>query len=42
MKPENASKILALPDVGGALVGGASLNYKEFLAIIDLASAKSE
>ena len=42
VKPENASKILALPDVGGALVGGASLNPKEFLAIIDLASAKSE
>lgn len=42
VKPENASKILALPDVGGALVGGASLNPKEFLAIIDLASRKSE
>ena len=35
MKPENASKILVLPDVGGVLVGGASLNPKDFLAIID-------
>lgn len=41
VKPENASKILALPDVGGALVGGASLNSKDFLAIIDAASRKS-
>ena len=42
VKPENASKILALPHVGGALVGGASLNPEDFLAIIDKTSGKSE
>ena len=42
VKPENASKILVLPEVGGALVGGASLNPKDFLAIINAASGKSE
>jgi len=31
-----------LPDVGGVLVGGASLNPKDFLAIIDKTSGKSE
>ncbi len=34
VKPSNAAEILALPDVGGALVGGASLKAKDFLAII--------
>ncbi|AYV48105.1 triose-phosphate isomerase [Caulobacter flavus] len=34
VKPENAAEILALPEVGGALVGGASLKAKDFLAII--------
>jgi len=33
VKPENAAGILALPEVGGALVGGASLNAADFLAI---------
>ena len=42
VKPENASKILALPHVGGALVGGASLNPKDFLAIINKTSGKLE
>ncbi|MDE8348825.1 MAG: triose-phosphate isomerase [Acidocella sp.] len=32
-KPGNAEAILALPEVGGALVGGASLPAAEFLAI---------
>ena len=30
----NASALLAVPDVGGALVGGASLKAAEFLSII--------
>ena len=30
---ENASTILNLPDVNGALVGGASLNSKKFIDI---------
>lgn len=34
VKPENAAAILALADVDGALVGGASLKATDFLAII--------
>lgn len=33
VKPDNAAVLLALPEVGGALVGGASLTAKSFLAI---------
>jgi triosephosphate isomerase len=33
VKPGNAAALLALPEVGGALVGGASLNAADFLAI---------
>ena len=33
VKPANARALLALPNVGGALVGGASLAAAEFLAI---------
>lgn len=33
VKPGNAAAILALPEVGGALVGGASLVAEDFLAI---------
>ena len=33
VKPDNAAGLMALPDVGGALVGGASLMAKDFLAI---------
>ncbi len=33
VKPGNAAELLALPDVGGALVGGASLVAADFLAI---------
>jgi triosephosphate isomerase len=34
VKPENAAELLALPDVDGALVGGASLDAESFAAII--------
>ncbi len=34
VKPENAAEILKLANVGGALVGGASLKAADFLAII--------
>ncbi len=34
VKPANAEEILALPEVGGALVGGASLKAADFEAII--------
>ncbi len=33
VKPENAADILSLPDVNGALVGGASLKALEFQSI---------
>ena len=33
VKPDNASMLLAVPEVGGALVGGASLVARDFLAI---------
>ena len=33
VKPGNAAALLALPEVGGALVGGASLKAADFLAI---------
>ena len=34
VNPRNAAQILGLPDVGGALVGGASLKCDDFLKII--------
>jgi triosephosphate isomerase len=36
-KPENVSTLLHLPDVDGALVGGASLKAELFLEIIRIA-----
>jgi triosephosphate isomerase len=36
---ENAAELLALPDVDGALVGGASLEVESFLAIASAARA---
>ncbi len=37
VNPGNAEEILAIPDVGGALVGGASLKAETFLPIIQAA-----
>jgi triosephosphate isomerase len=37
VKPANAAELLALPDVDGALVGGASLDPRDFLAIVSAA-----
>ena len=37
VNPENASSLLALPDVDGALVGGASLEADSFAAIVQAA-----
>ncbi len=34
VKPSNAGEILSVPDVNGALVGGASLKAEDFLGII--------
>ena len=38
VNPENAAELLALPDVDGALVGGASLRAESFAAIVDAAT----
>lgn len=35
VKPENASDLMAMPDIDGALVGGASLTAASFLGIIN-------
>ncbi|WP_429274811.1 triose-phosphate isomerase [Novosphingobium gossypii] len=37
VKAENAAELLAVPEVGGALVGGASLTAESFLAIVGAA-----
>ncbi len=37
VKADNAAELLALPDVDGALVGGASLDAASFAAIVDAA-----
>jgi triosephosphate isomerase (TIM) len=39
IKPDNAAELIALPDVDGALVGGASLDAESFAAIVDAARA---
>ena len=39
---ENAAKLLAVADVGGALVGGASLTAESFTAIIGAAGLSEE
>lgn len=39
VKADNASELLAVPDVGGALVGGASLSAESFLAIVGAAAS---
>ena len=41
VKPGNAREILALANVDGALVGGASLKSQDFLAIAEGAARRS-
>jgi triosephosphate isomerase (TIM) len=38
VSPDNAAELLALPDVDGALVGGASLDAAKFAAIVEAAA----
>jgi triosephosphate isomerase (TIM) len=38
VKADNAAELLALPDVDGALVGGASLDLDTFVPIVDAAA----
>jgi triosephosphate isomerase len=40
VKPDNAAELLALEDVDGALVGGASLQADTFAQIVDAAAAR--
>ena len=37
VKPDNAGELLSLPDVDGALVGGASLELSDFVALVEAA-----
>ena len=37
MKPDNAQELLAMPDIDGGLIGGASLKSADFLSIIKVA-----
>ena len=39
-RPANAAEIFAVPDVDGALVGGASLTAADFLPIVEAAAAR--
>ena len=39
VKPSNAAEIVAVPEVGGALVGGASLKAADFVPIIEAAAS---
>jgi triosephosphate isomerase len=39
VKPDNAAELLNLPDVDGALVGGASLEVESLAAIVEAARA---
>ena len=38
MKPANAAEILAISNVGGGLIGGASLKASDFSAIFNASS----
>jgi triosephosphate isomerase len=40
-KASNAKELIALPDVDGGLIGGASLTARDFVGIIDGAEAAS-
>ncbi|MBA3667231.1 MAG: triose-phosphate isomerase [Sphingomonas sp.] len=40
VKPSNAAEIFAVPDVDGALVGGASLKAADFLPIVEAAASR--
>ncbi|HXG81038.1 MAG TPA: triose-phosphate isomerase [Sphingomicrobium sp.] len=42
VKPSNAAEIFAVPDVDGALVGGASLRAPDFMPIVEAASAAAQ
>jgi triosephosphate isomerase (TIM) len=37
MKPDNAQALLAMEDIDGGLIGGASLKAQDFMAIVHAA-----
>ncbi|MGC8775127.1 MAG: triose-phosphate isomerase [Chlorobaculum sp.] len=37
VKPSNAAELFAMPDIDGGLIGGASLNADDFMAIVEAA-----
>ena len=37
VKPDNADELLGQPDIDGGLVGGASLDVEDFVALVDAA-----
>ena len=39
VKPENAVELFAMPDIDGALIGGASLEAESFIAICRIAAS---
>ncbi|WP_300925995.1 triose-phosphate isomerase, partial [Turicimonas muris] len=39
VKPSNAQKLFACPDIDGGLIGGASLKAEDFYAIAQAASS---
>lgn len=41
MKPDNAAALMAMPDIDGGLIGGASLDAPSFLKICSAADVKS-
>jgi triosephosphate isomerase len=41
MKPSNAAEILAIPEVSGGLIGGASLKSEDFKAIFSAVATKT-
>jgi triosephosphate isomerase len=41
MKPDNAPELLALPDCDGGLIGGASLDVDQIVAIIEAAAVRA-
>lgn len=41
MKPGNASELMAMKDIDGGLIGGASLKSSDFLSIIDAGATQS-
>ncbi len=41
MKPGNAAELMAMPDIDGGLIGGASLKAEDFLAIISAGASQA-